>query len=89
MSKLKRYRKQIDEIDDKLISLFSERKNVVKKIGEIKKINKLPVLDKKRWREVLISRVEMGAKLNLNRKFVKEIFGVIHKESLNIERNRA
>lgn len=53
MSDLDDYRKKIDEIDQKMTELFEERMNVVMKVGEYKKANNLPVLNKSREGEVL------------------------------------
>ena len=47
------YRKQIDEIDEQLVKLFSERMEVSKKIGEYKKEKGLPVTDRAREKEKL------------------------------------
>ncbi len=47
------YRKTIDEIDDKLVELFSQRMGVSAKIAKFKKENSLPVLDVRREREKL------------------------------------
>ena len=53
MSELDDYRKKIDEIDEKITKLFEERMNTVMKVGEYKKANNLPVLNKSREEEVL------------------------------------
>ncbi len=50
------YRKQIDEIDQKMMHLFKDRMLVSQKIGEFKKINKLPVLDLNREQVILNQR---------------------------------
>ena len=42
---LKDYRKQLDEIDGKLLSLFAERMNIVAEIARCKQENHFPVLD--------------------------------------------
>lgn len=49
-------RKQIDEIDQKMINLFKDRMHVSQMIGEFKKINKLPVFDQNREQEILNKR---------------------------------
>lgn len=52
------YRKQIDEIDDQIISLFAKRMEVASHIAEAKKENHLPVLDPKREREKLLDIID-------------------------------
>lgn len=50
---LLKLREEIDRIDKSLVSLLAERMEVVKKIGEIKKENNLPVNDPKREEKVI------------------------------------
>ena len=50
--RLEALRKEINAIDEKLVSLFCERMHVAAKIAEYKKENGLPVLDKKREEEL-------------------------------------
>ena len=47
------YRARIDEIDDKLTDLFSERMSLSGQIAGFKKANGLPVLDVRREREII------------------------------------
>lgn len=42
---IKKLRKQIDEIDSKILSLYEQRMDVVRSIGEYKIENNLPVYD--------------------------------------------
>ena len=53
MSALNEYRNQIDEIDSKLVKLFEERMNVVKKVVEFKIQNNLPIYNGNREIEVI------------------------------------
>lgn len=53
MEDLEYYRGQIDEIDDKLISLLEARMNVVRKVGAYKMAHNLPVLHPAREEAVL------------------------------------
>jgi len=48
-------RKKIDEIDDKLLALFKERLEVSKKIGLLKKKNKIEIFDPQREQEIIDS----------------------------------
>ena len=50
---LQMYRKKIDKIDKKLQKYLGKREILIKKIGEIKKKNKIKVSDKTREKEVL------------------------------------
>lgn len=70
-------RKQIDELDDQIVSLLAKRMKTVKKIGQLKKKNNIQVFDKERWQKVIRSK----------KGFVKKIWEIIHDESLKIEKS--
>ncbi len=85
INNLEIYRKNIDFIDNRLIKLLAERMKVVKKIGQYKKRNRLPPLDKDRWSRVIKTKTELGKKFALSPKFIKDIYNRIHKESLKLQ----
>ena len=71
---LEELRKEINEIDDELISLFERRMAVSAKIGMEKKKKGLLVYDKKREAEVLkrlTSKVPDGAKEDIEALYLK------------------
>jgi len=80
---LKNLRDEIDVIDDELLNLISKRMNVSEKIGEFKKKHKITVLQMDRWKNVLDDHINKGVKLGLNANSVKEIFEIIHKDSID------
>ncbi len=84
-NKLNNLRKEIDLIDDQLLQTLAKRLKIVSEIGLYKKELKLPALDKKRWNEVLETRIKLGKKLRLSEKLVKKIFEAIHEEALIVE----
>jgi chorismate mutase len=65
MEKLPTLRKRIDEIDDQILKALSERVEVCKQIGEIKKQRGLPVRDQSRECEVYSKAKEKAAKFQL------------------------
>ncbi|MBR5253600.1 MAG: bifunctional 3-deoxy-7-phosphoheptulonate synthase/chorismate mutase type II [Bacteroidales bacterium] len=78
-------RKEIDNIDNKLIELLSERMNVANKIAQIKKESNLSVLQVNRWNKLLSERIEYSQTKQLSESFIKEIFEQIHKESVRVQ----
>ena len=54
------YRNQINDIDKEIVKLYTERMEVVKKIGQYKKENNLPVKDSRREKELLEKITEMA-----------------------------
>ena len=79
---LNNYRKEIDEIDDELLNLISKRMKISEKIGEFKKEHKVTVLQMDRWKSVLEDHINKGVNLGLSKESVKEIFEIIHKDSI-------
>ena len=47
------YRQKLDQIDDQILSLFTERMDIAAEIAAWKRENSLPVLDVKREKEKL------------------------------------
>ena len=78
---LEDYRKNIDNIDQKIVSLLDERLNTCKEIGKYKKENNLPVLDSKREDEK-INSIKDNAE---NKELVVEIYKKIMEESKKVQ----
>lgn len=53
MKDLNELRVEIDEIDNEILKLFSKRMEIVKKIGEYKIENNLPILNTEREKKIL------------------------------------
>lgn len=86
MSKLDDWRKQIDDLDEKILASLAKRISIVRKIGNFKKKSGLDLLDEKRWQEVLKSRLVKAESLNLSTDVIKKLYDLIHKYSLDIEK---
>ena len=56
------WRKKIDELDERIVELISERAEAAKAIGALKKDSELPVYEPKREQEVIrhVKRVNKG-----------------------------
>ena len=80
---LQNYRKEIDVIDDELLNLIAKRMNISEKIGDFKKEHKVTVLQMDRWNHVLEDHINKGTSLGLKEESVKEIFEIIHKDSID------
>ena len=78
-------RDKINYFDNSIIGIMVRRMKVVKKVGEFKKKHDLPLCDRKRQAEVLRMRVKQGKKKGLNEKFIKNFYGLIFNEALNIQ----
>ncbi len=78
-------RQQIDQIDTELIQIIAQRMEVVKKIGEHKRQNKLQTLQPSRWQAILDSRQKIAEELDLPSDLVLDIFEVIHQMAIQTQ----
>lgn len=83
MDTLQTIRKQIDDIDNNIITLFSKRFSLVKKLGKIKKEEHMPILDAKREEEKIQILITKGKELP--EKFIRDMWQRIFLESYTIE----
>ena len=81
-----RYR--LDECDNQLIEILESRMQLSEAIGLYKKQNNMTVLQTNRWEQVLKKSIDSGVKRNLGKKFISDIFKIIHHESINIQTKR-
>lgn len=75
-------RSKIDNIDDTIIEQMGARMELVREIGNYKKSNNVTILQVDRWEEILRRSNEVGDKLGLDRKFIKQLLSLIHDESI-------
>ena len=78
-------RKGIGTFDTRLVKKLSSRVDIVKKIGQYKKDNNVTALQINRWTKLMEDRVHIGQKLELNEKFVKTLFQLIHEDSVRMQ----
>lgn len=83
---LKIYRYQIDTLDKELIHLLSRRFEIVEQIWIIKKENNVEALQTDRWEQLLKDNIEMGKELMVSESFIRDVWELIHSESLRIEK---
>ena len=70
---LKKYRKEIDKIDNNLARLLLNRLKVVKKVGDFKKKHKIEIINKNREKEIL-QKVQNKAKSKKEKDYLNNIF---------------
>lgn len=78
-------REQINHLDEELISLISNRMNVAKQIGDIKKSSNITVLQSARYSEILDRAIHKGEQVGLSNSFIKAYLEAIHIESIRIQ----
>lgn len=81
-SKLDRLRKEIDMIDDEIMSVLASRMKVAREIGLYKRENNMTILQSDRWQEILKKFVDRGTQNGLTEEFITRIIKSIHDESI-------
>ncbi|MFZ4522224.1 MAG: chorismate mutase [Bacteroidales bacterium] len=80
--RLEELRSEIDKLDEELIDILARRMNVVEEIGTYKRVNKITILQLKRWSQLTQDRVEAGTKLGLSREFIIKLLETVHEEGI-------
>jgi chorismate mutase len=88
LNKLDNLREQINYFDEELLTLISNRMNVAKEIGEIKKTNKITILQSSRYNEIIERALSKGEQVGLSNDFIKSYLEAIHIESIRIQNSR-
>lgn len=82
IDKMAELRKEIDKIDDQIISKMAERMAVVEKIGAYKRDNNVTILQVNRWDEILHKRTSYAKALKLSTDFTEKLLELMHHESI-------
>ncbi len=85
-NKLDGWRKQIDDIDEGIITNLAKRIEIVRKIGKFKKEHNISTFDKNRWEQIINTNIKKGEALGLSKKFIKNLLHLIHKYSRQIQK---
>ena len=79
---LNEMRREIDEIDDRILNLLSKRMSVAREIGKFKMANNIPVLQPVRYDKMVTNRLAQALGLELDGEFIKLMLEAIHEESV-------
>lgn len=82
-NQLAKLREQINQIDEELLTLISERMKVADLIGLYKKENNVTIFQAERWNEILSRGLSGASPLGLSENFIRDYFDAIHLESIN------
>lgn len=85
MNNIPTYRKKIDQIDQKILKLLSQRVKIVEQVGLYKKERGIKIKDPRREKEILAKKAEQASSLGLSPDFVKKLWQLFFKESYKIE----
>ena len=84
--RLKKLRKEIDDIDSKIVELIEQRMKIVCEVGDLKKDLEISVEDLNREKEI-IQRLTSNSSKNLTEKQLIRIFSAVFKSSKQIQRD--
>lgn len=76
------FRSQIENLDHELLNILGKRMKIADEIGQLKKENKITILQSDRWNQMLEEYLEKGQQLGLSVDFVNTLLQTIHQESI-------
>lgn len=79
---LEKMREKIDLIDSELIECLASRSKIVDEIARAKVLNNISAFQPKRMEELMENRIKLGKSLHLDKKYIHDIFTIIHAESV-------
>lgn len=85
LMQLENLREQINHLDEELMALISNRMQVSKQIGDIKKKSKITILQSSRYNEILEHAIKKANQLGLSNEFIKSYLEAIHIESIRFQ----
>jgi chorismate mutase len=86
--KLSSLRKELLQCDKKLIGTLSKRFSITQKIGDLKRQQKMEVIQSNFWKKSSQKRQKWATKEKLDKAMVKAIFDQIHKYSLEQQKSK-
>jgi chorismate mutase len=85
LEELQDLRVEIQNLDEELINLLSERMSVSQKIGRYKKENNMTILQNAHWEKLLVRNIQSARNANIADQFTGKLFKLIHQESINVQ----
>ncbi|MBO0360243.1 bifunctional 3-deoxy-7-phosphoheptulonate synthase/chorismate mutase type II [Hymenobacter sp. BT186] len=82
LNKAEELRNKMDEADREIMEGLARRMALVGELAEYKKENDVKILQMDRWNEIFESRQAWARKLQVNEKFIAELYKLIHIESI-------
>jgi chorismate mutase len=85
LNKAEELRQKMDTADHEILEMLARRMALIQELAEYKKENNVKILQLERWQDIFKTRPEWGRKLNINDKFVGELYKLIHIESIRLQ----
>jgi chorismate mutase len=84
-NKAEELRQKMDTADHEILEMLARRMALIQELAEYKKENNVKILQLERWQDIFKTRPEWGRNLNINDKFVGELYKLIHIESIRLQ----
>jgi chorismate mutase len=78
-------REEMDSVDNALLEALGKRIELTIKLGDYKKSHNMTILQVNRWQQVLEDRLRQALHLGLDEKLVKDIYQLLHNQSVKIQ----
>jgi chorismate mutase len=85
MKDLALLRAEIDLLDQRLWEIVGKRVDVVREIGEWKRMHNESIVQTQRYQEVLENCRRIGLQYGLSEEVINEVMEALHKESVRVE----
>jgi chorismate mutase-like protein len=85
MQILNKLREEIDTIDASLLEALAKRRSLVAKIGQYKKDQGIPIVDKNRETEKLQLLTKKGEALGIPSALISQIWKILYNDAYTIE----
>lgn len=80
-------RREIDRIDNELLEVLSRRMRVCRQIGRYKKEHSMPVVQARRYGDIMNSRVDAAVDMHMGAEFMRSVLSAVHEESVRQQIN--
>ncbi|MBP6184446.1 MAG: bifunctional 3-deoxy-7-phosphoheptulonate synthase/chorismate mutase type II [Saprospiraceae bacterium] len=82
LANLEALRYDIDQLDEEIIRLLSQRMEVSREIGQYKRLKDVTILQMNRWNTIYNSRIQRTIQSGLSDAFARDLIQAIHNESI-------
>ena len=88
MSDLQQLRKQIDEVDSKILELIAQRLVIVQKVGEYKRTNGNSIVDPEREQEKINTLAREAEQYGIPRDIIEKVWRTFFDVAYTIEEEK-
>jgi chorismate mutase len=88
ISDLREIRRQIDQIDDKLLKLIDKRCRLSQDVGKIKQAGRIEIIDAEREADIMRKLEQMSEELDLNLNFIKRLWRLLLDQSYRLQKQK-